>query len=215
MCKTDENGAFILKNIDKDDVLLISCVGYKTQEISVGKEPILNIKLTIEERMMKDVVITAPDPQRLDEIYEKLMNDYRYRVNWRDGGSAGKTYKTFIKYEDINEQNVSFRNFQSLLRLSEMYYIAAECEPDPLQAITLLNTVRTNRGLPDLSPKANVTTELFKEYRKEFWGEGQTFFYFKRRALTGIPNGSANGFTIKMDTTKYVVPWPLLEIQNR
>ncbi|QQS95712.1 RagB/SusD family nutrient uptake outer membrane protein [Sphingobacterium spiritivorum] len=159
--------------------------------------------------------IIAPIPQRLDEIYEKLVNDYRYRVDWRDGGSAGKTYKTFIKYEDINQQNVSFRGFQSLLRLSELYYIAAECETDPAQAIVFLNTVRINRGLPDLKAGANVTAELFKEYRKEFWGEGQTFFYFKRRALTGIPSGSADGFTIKMNAVKYVVPLPLAEIQNR
>jgi len=164
---------------------------------------------------LQNGVILAPITERLEEIYERLSNDYRYRVNWRDGGSAGKTYKTFVKYEDVVDPAMPFRNFQSLLRLSELYYIVAECELNKTLALSALNTVRTNRGLPNLGSTADVMTELYKEYRKEFWGEGQTFFFFKRMARTSIPSGNTNGINISMDAAKYVVPLPLIETQNR
>lgn len=162
-----------------------------------------------------DYQILAPIPQRLDEIFNNFLNDYRYRVNWRDGGSAGKTYKTFVKYEDVTGQKLPFRNFQSLLRLSELYYIAAESEPDKTIAIGYLNTVRNNRGLPNVNPTVNLIGELTKEYRKEFWGEGQTFYYFKRQAAASIPSGNTNGSSVGMDVLRYVVPLPLIETQNR
>ncbi|SDL90349.1 SusD family protein [Pedobacter steynii] len=179
-----------------------------------------NIELYNQQRdffaaPLQNDVILAPLQDRLDEIYENLPNDYRFRVNWRDGGSAGKTYKTFVKYEEVTDQAKTFRNFQSLFRLSELYYIIAECEIDNDLAVKALNVLRSSRGLPALISTANVPAELYKEYRKEFWGEGQTFFFFKRKMLMTIPSGSVNGLTVNMRLEDYVVPLPLIETQSR
>ncbi|MGY0035188.1 hypothetical protein [Pedobacter sp. NJ-S-72] len=57
-----------------------------------------------------------------------------------------------------------------------MFYIASECTPDPVQALTYLNKARNNRGLLDLTDAATLSEELKKEYQKEFFGEGQLFF---------------------------------------
>lgn len=158
--------------------------------------------------------IYAPLPERLDQVFESNLNDYRYRINWVSGASAGKAYKTFVKYQDVVDTKLVFRNLQPLLRMSEMYYIAAECAPDPGQAIEYINSVRRNRGLSDLLSTVNLNDEIRKEYRKEFWGEGQTFFYYKRNAIATIP-GSANNVDVQMNALKYVVPLPLSETQNR
>jgi hypothetical protein len=99
-----------------------------------------------------------------------------------------------------------------LIRLPEMYYIAAECS-DPATAIGYLNTVREQRGLSDLSAgsdEAAVQTEILKEYQKEFYAEGQMFYYYKRLNLSqirfsGIP-GSDN---------IYILPLPDEELQYR
>ncbi|WP_315815445.1 RagB/SusD family nutrient uptake outer membrane protein [Paraflavitalea speifideaquila] len=102
-----------------------------------------------------------------------------------------------------------------MVRLSEMYYIMAECEPDATKAREYFNTVRKNRGLVDIAPSANLNTELQKEYQKEFWGEGQLFYYYKRRNITSIPNGAAASGNITMNAAKYVFPLPLSETQYR
>ena len=78
-----------------------------------------------------------------------------------------------------------------MIRVSEMYYIAAECEPNPAQALKYLETVRQHRGLSDmpLDASADLQSEIANEYRKEFLGEGQLWYYFKRTNSASIPNG--------------------------
>lgn len=88
----------------------------------------------------------------------------------------------------------AYKNKQPMLRISEMYLIAAECTTDRNAAIGYLNTLRNHRGLTtefdltaDLNDKA-WQQEIAKEYHKEFWGDGQWFFYLKRTDADEIPN---------------------------
>jgi hypothetical protein len=74
--------------------------------------------------------------------------------------------------------------------MTEMYYIAAECAAgnnDLGFATDLLDSVRVHRNLPKYTLSAlssdSLNTEIRKEYEKEFLGEGQVFFYFKRKNL--------------------------------
>lgn len=69
-----------------------------------------------------------------------------------------------------------------LIRLPEMYYILAECTEDDKTSAGYLNMVRDARGLDETAyttPDKKLN-EIEKEYRKEFYGEGQLFFFYKR-----------------------------------
>ncbi|QQT31908.1 RagB/SusD family nutrient uptake outer membrane protein [Sphingobacterium multivorum] len=90
--------------------------------------------------------------------------------------------------------NASSANIFPMVRLSELYYIAAECTDDLTQALTYINTVRGARNLAPLAAQDMVNEEMRSlqlqlEYRKEFLAEGQVFFYFKRVGLpfTALP----------------------------
>lgn len=83
------------------------------------------------------------------------------------------------------------------VRISEAYYIAAEClyASDPTQAVADLMAVRKARGYssPALKPadgEQKFVEALIYEYRKEFLGEGQLLFFFKR---TGYPIAYSEG----------------------
>lgn len=85
-------------------------------------------------------------------------------------------------------------NIFPMIRLTEMYYIAAECAADVPAGLAYINQVRGARNLPALTittvPDAfSLTTEISNEYRKEFIGEGQGFFYYKRKnvAFSALP----------------------------
>src|SRR5690606_24722049 len=97
-----------------------------------------------------------------------------------------------------------------VIRLSEMYYIAAEAETDPQLALGYLNTVRTARVLPALDDltSGDFKNELLKAYRKEFFGEGQLWFYYKRLNVAQIPNSPE---ATTMTEEKYVFPLPVAE----
>lgn len=101
------------------------------------------------------------------------------------------------------------------LRLSEMYYIAAECswDADQAKALEYLNTVRGQRGINTLvntASKEVFLTELVKEARKEWYGEGQIFFMYKRlnRNIVG-----QSGSLIPASNKLFVLPLPDDEIQ--
>lgn len=134
-------------------------------------------------------LLLAPVRSTLDEFFEWNENDYRYTTTWFEGPSG---FRTFYKYADVQDINQPRRYFQPLLRKSELYYIVAETAPDPLEALQYLNTVRYNRGLSDLAEDADLATEIGKEYQKEFFGEGQLFFYYKRTGAWMVLDGNGD-----------------------
>jgi hypothetical protein len=67
----------------------------------------------------------------------------------------------------------------------------------------------------NLPGTATLTAELQKEYQKEFFGEGQLWYYYKRRNLSPIPNPTVASGNITMNATKYVFPLPLSELTPR
>jgi len=165
---------------------------------------------------LNDNSILAPEDSRLNnEIFENNQNDYRYNPIWALPAVGEKQYKTCFKFADVSDNRKEFRFRQPLIRISEMYYIAAETETDPAIALTYLNTVRFNRGLVNLEVGVNIPNEILKEYQKEFYGEGQLFFYYKRNNFTSIPNGSSPTGNITMGKDQYVVPLPLSESDFR
>jgi hypothetical protein len=151
--------------------------------------------------------ILAPDAANLRNTFENNENDYRYTTTWRQ---TIKPYRTFYKYENVSlSQPWGF--LQPMIRKSELYYILAETEADPVKALDYLNTVRNKRGLSNLAVNVNLPAELLKEYRKEFYGEGQLFFYYKRTNTPSIPDAMSTG----VKTPVYVVPLPLSETTPR
>lgn len=154
-----------------------------------------------------DTRILAPDAARLRTTFENNENDWRYPTTWRQ---TTKPYRTFFKYEDVSTSQ-GWGYLQPMIRKSELYYILAETETDPAKATAYLDSVRSHRGLPDLAPNASIPDELGKEYAKEFYGEGQLFFYYKHTnaaAVTDAMTGSPRALG-------YVVPLPLSETTPR
>ncbi len=160
---------------------------------------------------LSDDAILAPDSSRLRTVFESNDNDYRYSQSWK---ILGKSYRTFYKYADLTVTTLPWRFLQPIIRKSELYFLLAETDPDPAAALGYLNTARRNRGLVPLPTTANIPTELRKEFQKEFWGEGQLFFYYKRINATGVPDAS-NPYLFLTVNPAYVVPLPLSETTTR
>lgn len=159
--------------------------------------------------------ILAPTTSRLEAVYENIITDYRFEYSWIVSTEASKDYRTFFKFADIENKEKSSRFMQPLIRISEMYYIAAETETDEDLALNYLNTVRKERGISaQLESGVDIENEILKEYKKEFFGEGQLFFYYKRKNIEQIPNGSTSG-NVTMGSEQYVLPLPLSETDYR
>lgn len=124
--------------------------------------------------------------EELGEIYESYTADYRRNFfelkTIIDGWGWEKELRVSTKLWQVDPSN-KYKYKMPILRISEMYYIAAECESDPAKAVGYLNTIRRARNiytdLPVMEPEV-LQNEIEKEYKKEFFCEGQLFYYYKR-----------------------------------
>ena len=113
------------------------------------------------------------------------VNDYRY-ISWFDNNVAG----TNVPSKFFQDANLPYhlQGIVPVIRVSEMYYIAAECANNQgsiSNGTSLLNSIRQARGLTALNAAGitnsdSLSKEIMREYQKEFIQEGQTFFYYKR-----------------------------------
>ena len=106
--------------------------------------------------------------------------DYRFS-GWFAASRLGNDRYQLVKYLR-NTAEGGDKHFLVVpsIRLSEMYYIAAEAvyASNPALAWEYLNTVRLKRNV--VAPNADFEDALLKEYRKETYAEGQAFYAYKR-----------------------------------
>ena len=141
--------------------------------------------------------------------------DYRFKAWFTlvSNSSSGNSYQ-ISKYKRDDDVNLHPLMIPAI-RLSELYYIAAECSYDsnPDQAWDYLNTVRFHRGIgTELSDSSGTSfeTELLKEYRKETFAEGQYFFACKRLNRDIV---SQTNVTYPASPEIYILPLPDDEIE--
>ena len=169
----------------------IDNANYSNQDRSFATEHIFALNITDIEKCMDgyifngEVSTSLSSETRLEittqtrtEIYEGISSDLRYQY-WF------KAFNTNWFVSKFYQSSVTSRYFQErlpLIRLSEMYYIAAECSTG--NGLDYLETVRSHRGLSSYSlpSDCNQEEEIRKEYCKEFLGEGQLWYYYKRKS---------------------------------
>lgn len=148
----------------------------------------------------------------LDAFFtQERDKDWRYSSTWLE--NPEKPYKCFYKYENVGGSG-KINRLIPLIRITEMYYIIAEVSTDGTEALAAINKVMYNRGLSEVEVQSKIAATVKEEYRREFWGEGQLFFYYKRINEPSIYSFS-EGKSMKMDKTTYVIPLPLSETDFR
>lgn len=174
---------------------------------------------------LSDASVLRVSDAMVDAMYEET--DYRYKNQWKKAKSPQEVEQYyFIKYSEVSisnpdnekeKQQKEHRYLVPMIRVSEMYYIIAECEADQTLALNAINKVRNARALKNLTDYSQLANELEKEYKREFIGEGQLFFYYKRLAKEKIEYGQGywGPLTVEMNTDKYIPSLPDSEKNNR
>ncbi len=153
-------------------------------------------------------ILLAPLSQQVSKIFDNNQDDYRYEAYLRNIKMVGGTnYSVFEKYRTT--QDTLAGTILPMLRVSEAFYIAAECEPVPADGLVWLNKVLRHRGVAEVENEQLLTRTLEKEYLREFWGEGQLFYFYKRLQYPEIrvADDPAYSRTIEM-LANYKVPIP-------
>lgn len=152
-----------------------------------------------------------------------LWEDVRVK-QWRSSDVepdmwVSKKFKEFAYAQGDNP----IRYLQPMMRMTEMFYIIVEdliTKGQYARAMEMLNGIRTRRGVQEesLHAPASATQTLVNdlletEYYKEFYGEGQTFFYHKRRGSNRVFDVRQRG-KVDVSPDKFTVPLPQSETDN-
>lgn len=162
-----------------------------------------------ENNTVGNLLVTSAEVR--DEIFENTLYggcDWRYIYYFEPIDS----YYVSTKLWQVSS---TYNNRQPLIRISEMYLIAAECATSKKDALEYFNTLRQHRGFEvtdDLKEEdttdEKLQTSIEKEYRKEFIGEGQWFFYCKRIDSSTLPN-----VQVPFSKAYYTLPMPDQELE--
>ncbi len=146
-------------------------------------------------------------------------DDIRYKYWFETESTINGDKRFMVKYNrptDEDEEKFYQDPVLPLIKLPEMYLIVAECQAKSnlAEGISTLNQMRAERRAVLLDEAADETAfaqALTVEYEREFYGEGQLFFHYKRLTLNEIVG--VDGTTLPMSDEKYTFPFPADEVQ--
>lgn len=176
----------------------------------LSSEHIFNLKVTdITSTLGAGTTYQKTQSQLRSQLYESGTTDIRFVNMWDYVYDSywWTYYNYFVKYVQTDNMPSLARNVVPLIRLYEMYLIAMECSPLG-DANSLYAEMCDARNAPavTISSQEKLKELLIKEYNREFYGEGQAFYAYKRMAAEKIY------FTNEPGTKDaYVVPLPVQE----
>jgi hypothetical protein len=173
-----------------------------------------NYKLgNIVEPLYKANGMLSQVPSIMSAAYENYGDDIRWKTDryWQNIPYSGGVTFMFKKY--LSADYATAAKYVPVIRLSEMYLIAMECAGTTDDAIQYFEPYMVARNL-NFEWKNNLTNEraildrVEREYRKDFMGEGQMFYFYKRHKVINFTWPDI----LEMNPDNYVIPKP--EKQN-
>lgn len=154
---------------------------------------------------------------RISQLFV-TQNDLRYKAWFSTYTNASSKLINYVtKYSEV--KNAAYMAMIPLIRITEVYLIAAECAPSLAEGDGYLKTVRAARTAYDLESDnwETLMNNIEWEYRREFMGEGQMFYFYKRINKQSIPAGqyTESSEVLQMGKAQYVIPVPDSEINER
>ena len=221
----DEAGEFF-PFASREDVTGQTAVGVATQNS--------------EDRIFSsEALFSAVNSKRTSDIHDKFFSNKLEQVNLLtmndlavhnlyDSESDLRTYqwqtlkntegvdqRFFVKYGQVQDMELGYASMVPIIRMSEVYLIAAECEDSKKEAYEWLNALRSARKATSLPATGTLDNDLTGEYIREFVGEGQLFWYYKRLRKTMIRKiYSGNGGYLDFDPANYLFPLPEKEQEH-
>lgn len=210
---------------------------FSTREEVTGQAVVGSATESAEDRILSsDIIFAVYNVLRGQDMYETYfsntlearqllaMSENGYRnlypeesdlrtYQWeRQKDVVGNDVMAFVKYEAIEVDGKNYPYMIPVLRMSEMYLISAECHSsvDPVNetlAYERLNALRNARQTSSVN--TNIANYIEDEYAREFAGEGQLFWYYKRKNVSSIPalyNRTRPDVSVSQDNYNFELP---------
>ncbi|WP_082667032.1 RagB/SusD family nutrient uptake outer membrane protein [Gabonibacter massiliensis] len=157
--------------------------------------------------------------QDVDGLFSNSDKKYDYRYEaWEDHPLYGSDQPLPKRLKELTQGKGKYcSKMIPMIRLSEMYYIAAEAvfDEDPELAEDYVYFVVRKRGSRAGVAGYNTKEEfikniILKDLRREVYGEGQLFFFYKRHHMPVV----IDAWTEKTLEKEFVLPSPEIDEMN-
>lgn len=147
----------------------------------------------------------------LAELFRNTPTDIRFEKWWEEVTALVVTKNQLKKFTQNEGMPDLAKNAFPLIRLYEMYLIRMECLPlkEAAELYREMAVARDFEAEDGIRSKDELENILILEYNREFYGEGQAFYAYKRLNRKTIFWTSVEG---GMDT--YVIPLPRQELSH-
>jgi len=146
----------------------------------------------------KEIAIKYYEKESTAETTNNKLVLYRSSIFDRDA-AISRDWRAIYLFSG-NQFNRFYHGGSAMpvLRVSEMYLIAAEAEND----FGYLNTLRAHRGWEGIEyshENHDLAEEIEVEYMREFLGEGQAYYYYKRTGKAQLLVSPNRNHTVLFD----------------
>jgi hypothetical protein len=158
---------------------------------------------------IRKAAMYSQEGNKINSLYDNFFvgDDWRggLRYYWQQA-DQGTLYK-YRKYVNTIPLKQNQKNRVPVIRISEMYLLYLEGTPDVGSYYwdMLLDDYMESRGILNSATQMsqsmlnNRFEQIKREYRKEFFGEGHTWFFYKRHGLTEIDWPDAASYFVSED----------------
>jgi hypothetical protein len=141
--------------------------------------------------------------------------DARWVGLWSYKTTSGQS--NFVKYKKYTQKETNPLLQIPLIRLSEMYLILTETATGKAEAESYYSIYCERKGIPFTNGfnasgwENDRRNKMIREYVREFYAEGQTFFTYKRYNVSTLPASWTSAY-YNATPARYIVPKPDREI---
>lgn len=203
---------------------------------AVGSEPVLPFKLSnIASSPIATsefiFALSVPKLKEYTEVYFGVeaglylsanilaLNNSVITNMYATQGSASIDMRPVVFFSESSSGSRQVAKFNGqntipMIKISELYLIASEAEQSLENSVWYFNKFVANRGivaLPASTTREQLNVEIYKEYKKEFIGEGKLFLYYKRLNYSKI--GASDSYVVSNPKMVYTLPIPKSEYE--
>lgn len=174
---------------------------------SLRNKEISNYSKKLHQEIVSGNGATQATELPIDDVYTLYQGN-------NDDARYSKWFNQFKYIKFIPDSSNIYPQKMPIIKLSEMYLLIAECiyNTDPIKALEYVNTLRDHRIRNNVHWAYLTKEYIFEEMRREYLGEGQLWYAYKRNNLSLPGNGLVNEIEASDDI--FVFPLPDAEIED-
>ena len=156
---TDLDGHFTLEDIEEDAVLVVSYLGFQTQEITLDGETELNIVMISDSQLLDEVVVVGYGTQRIGDVTGSVATVSSKDLLDRPVVNIGQALQNKVSGVQVVKQGAGYPGSNPIVRIRGTNSINSNS--DPLFVVD--GIIGVSNALKNINPQDILSMDILKD----------------------------------------------------